>query len=113
MDSGAARAINHSPALPHPSIFNMPWPSPGRDQDDIDADVVSRPGETGGKDLRCCCHARKPAMIDGICQIALTPPYLYFDKDQDARPAGDNIDLAARGPDPSCKNAKALEPQIP
>ena len=99
----------------HPiqGILDMAEHAPRRDQDDVDADVVARPGEPGREQFGGGGDAGQAALVDREVERRARRTRLDFDEgDQRAAPR-DQIDLADRRAHPPCQDPPALEPQPP
>jgi hypothetical protein len=85
----------------------------GGEQNDIDADVVTRTRIARHQDLGGGSDAGEAAFVDGEIEFRSGAPGLHLDECDEASLAGDQVDLARRRADAMIEHRPALEPQPP
>ena len=99
--------------LSDPGILDMAWPGAGREQDDVDADVVAGTSVALHQHFRRRGDAGEAAFVDRMVKLGGGGAGLYLDKGDQRAAAGDDVDLARPGTDAAIENRPALQPQPP
>src|SRR3569623_633155 len=91
----------------------MPRPCPRREQDDVDADVVARPGIARHEIFRRRRDPGEPPLVDREVEFGRRRPRLHLDERDEIALLRHPDDLAGRGAYAPVEDAPALEPQPP
>ncbi len=91
----------------------MPRPCAGGEQDNIDADVVARPGIARHQHLRRRGDAGEAAFVDREVELGGGGAGLHLDEGYQVPLSGNQVDFARRSADTTVKYSPALESQPP
>jgi hypothetical protein len=96
-----------------PDIGEMAGQSARNEEDGIDADVVAIASVAGCQALGGDDDAAKPIFVERQSGAFLRGARLDFDEGEDAAPARDQVDFAARDPGALGEDAPAMQPKPP
>lgn len=97
---------------PVPDVDEMARTQAGRDEDDIDTNVITGPREAGREHLGRGGDAREAALVDREIELGRAVARLDFDEDNAAATPCYDVDLAARGAGAAGENAIKAPAQI-